>query len=277
MTGFTVAGIPLEVGPEHLVSDVEREILEMVADRKRTTSSPAVIPFCLRLENRRCSKPADSLKSDGGPATLTSDGGLIRLSHTAFTAEIDPLRGCGLLRRDPRDEFPLRVTLRVAMCGRLPLVGAVPLHAAGVVMEGSGVVFFGPSGAGKSTLSATSPYPVLSDELVIAGTRPPTVASAGFLVSGSSALGRHDLRALVELDKGSEFAMIELGSKEAFRRLLMVTMVPDSSALWARSMAVLTKLIHEVPVYRMAWSPADPPWERIASLVEFGREDSVIA
>jgi hypothetical protein len=159
------------------------------------------------------------------------------------------------------------------MCSRLPLIGAIPLHSAGIIIRGAGVIFFGPSGAGKSTISAVSPYPVLSDELVVAGTHPPSLSSAGFFASGFDALGQVRLSALVELDKGEKFSMIELGRKEAFHRLLPVTMVPTSTALWDRSLAVLNDLVSDVPVFRMAWSPSSSPWTQIESHLELAGTD----
>jgi len=268
VTELTVAGLPLEIGPRELVTDLEAEMLAELSARTERDSGAGGDPFRLRLRNRRAGCPVAASFADDGPATISTRGGLIRLTHRAFAADLEPHRGCGRLQRDPKDGFPLEVTLRVALCSRLPFIGGLPLHGAGVVIGGSGVVFFGPSGAGKSTIAAASPYPVLSDELVVAGTDPPTLSSAGFFATESDTFGRFDLRALVELEKSVGFSMTVLTPKEAFRRLLSVTMVPASSALWSPSMSVLTALIREVPVYRMAWSPREAPWAQITSRLD---------
>ncbi len=263
MTAFTVAGVPIEVVPNGRVTDLELASLAGFAGNQCAHTKVDLEPFLLHLEERISAH--DIGPCGDGPAMVTADNGLIQVRHSAFEAEIDPVRGCGLLYRDPRSEFPLRVTLRVALCSRLPLASRVPLHAAGIVVENAGLVFFGPSGAGKTTLSGLSPYPVLSDELVVAGANPPEVSNAGFFAASPTTTGRHRLKALIELDKGARFSMIRLGSREAFHRLLSVTMTPSSSVLWNASMSVISDLIREVPVYRMAWSPSEAPWDLIAS------------
>jgi len=275
MTAFTVAGVPVEVLPTGRVTDLESVSLSGFAENESAHTRDDLEPFLLHLEERTSEH---GTQPDGnGPALVTADNGLIRVRHSAFEAEIDPIRGCGRLQRDPRSEFPLRVTLRVAVCSRLPLVSRVPLHAAGVVVNNNGLVFFGPSGAGKTTLSRLSPKPVLSDELVVAGASPPELSNAGFFASSPTTTRRHHLRALIELDKGAQFSMIRLGSQEAFRRLLSVTMIPASSVLWNASMRVISDLIHEVPVYRMAWTPSKPPWELIASELDIADTRPIVA
>jgi len=265
MTAVTVGGVPFEIGPTHVVSELEHQSLKNFSDRGSFDSVNGMKAFQLRLQDQCCSKNVDPSLDGSGPTTISTDGSVIRLRHRAFRAEIEAIEGCGCLHRDPGLRFPLEVTLRVVMCSRLPLIGAVPLHAAGIIIGGTGVIFFGPSGAGKSTISALSPYPVLSDELVVAGTHPPSLSSAGFFASGFDAPGQVRLSALVELDKGEKFSMVELGRREAFHRLLPVTMVPTSTALWDRSMAVLYDLVSNVPVFRMAWSPSSSPWTQIQS------------
>jgi hypothetical protein len=44
--------------------------------------------------------------------------------------------------------------------------------------------------------------------------------------------------------------------------------VPLAAPLWSRALGVLATLVERVPVYRMAWSPATPPWERLAGELE---------
>src|SRR5262249_44795999 len=107
-----------------------------------------------------------SLFPERGPAVVDWVEGRVRISHGAFVGEVDPIGARGRLHRSVPEAFPLEITLRMAMAARLPLLGGLPLHAAGIVIEGRALAFFGPSGAGKSTLAGLSPHPVLSDELV---------------------------------------------------------------------------------------------------------------
>ena len=51
-----------------------------------------------------------------------------------------------------------------------------------------------------------------------------------------------------------------LDRKEVFRRLLEVVVVPLAPLLWKPAMAVLNRLVNVAPVYRMVWSPTQPPW-----------------
>jgi hypothetical protein len=157
------------------------------------------------------------------------------------------------------------------MCCRLPLAGGVALHAAGVVVDGHGVVFFGASGAGKSTLAGTSPHPVVSDELVAVAGNPFELRRTGFwgaLDERRGAPPAAPLAALVELDKGPRLELEPLDAATAFRRLLPVVVLPPAPELWRQATAVVARLVATVPVLRMAWHPAQPPWAAIVASVE---------
>ena len=182
-------------------------------------------------------------------------------------------------RREER-AYPLEAVIRTAMMARLPLVGGLPLHAAGVVAHGRGLAFFGPSGAGKTTLAETSPHPVLSDELVALGPGvapgPPSLVRSGFWGEGPERgrPGSAPLAALVALDRGPGFALTRLGPVEAVRGLTAAVPVPLAAPLWSRALAVAAATVTRVPVYRMAWTPAAPPWERLAEALAEGEPRS---
>ena len=202
-----------------------------------------------------------------GPAAIDWVDGRVRVGHARFVADLDPAGLSGDLYRAPGRGSGLEVTLRAALCSRLPLDGGLPLHAAGIVVDGQGVVFFGPSGAGKSTLAGLSPHPVLSDELVaVAPGRPFSLTATGFwgtLEGGRSHAGSWPLAALVELGKGPELRFEPLGSREALVKLVGVLMVPPGPPLWNAALGILGRLVREVPVERLVWSPAEPPWDAI--------------
>ena len=129
------------------------------------------------------------------PAVQRWVGERLLASHKSFTAEIEPFASRARLQRREERAYPLETVIRTSMMARLPLVGGLPLHAAGVVLEGRGVAFFGASGAGKTTLSATSPVPVLSDELVAIGPgRPFSLVRSGFWGEGRPQAGASALR-----------------------------------------------------------------------------------
>jgi len=198
-------------------------------------------------------------------------GGRLLSSHRSFTAEIDPAAARARLFRRETRAYPLETVVRTAMMARLPLVGGLPLHAAGVVLDGRGVAFFGPSGAGKTTLAATCPHPVLSDELVaIAAGQPFDLVPSGFWGEGRSAarVRAAPLAALVALDKGPRTALEQQGPRAAVRRLVDSVTVPLAPPLWSQALRVLAAVVGAVPVYRLEWTPEVPPWDVLAATVE---------
>jgi hypothetical protein len=201
-----------------------------------------------------------------------SEGRLL-CSHRSFTAEIDPFSGRVLLYRREERPYPLEAVIRTSMMARLPLLGGLPLHAAGVVVEGRGVAFFGPSGAGKTTVASTAPFPVLSDELVaVAPGRPLGLVRSGFWGEGPARgrTGPAPLALLVDLAKGPALRLTRLRPAEAAGRLLASVPVPLAAPLWSRAVAVAAEIVREVPVERMEWAPAEPPWERLAGALARG-------
>ena len=254
----SLAGLSFDVTPDDGLSEAERQCLGRL---ERGGEGPV---FTLTVTEG----PGVRGQEEGAPASVDVAEGKLQVSHADFFAELDPLGGSGHLRRVHGLAFPLEITLRAALCARLPLTGGLPLHAAGVVVDGRGVAFFGPSGAGKSTLASTSIHPVLSDELVaLLPGEPMALAATGFwgtLGDGATLAGRFSLRAVVELAKGPEFCWERLPASQAFRRLAQVVLVPPGAALWTEALGVLDTVVRQVPVYRMEWSPTAPPWGEIA-------------
>jgi hypothetical protein len=200
---------------------------------------------------------------ESGPAEVEAVEGGLRLGHRRFAATLDTDALRARVFRTEAAGAALEMTLRLALSARLPSLGALPLHAAALVLDGAGHVFFGPSGAGKSTLSSLAPGPVLSDEFVAVGGEPPELRSTGFwgeLGEGAPAPTRAPLAALVELDRGAAFRLEPLEPTLALRRLLGVLLVPPLPARWAEAMSLAAQLSRMVPVYRMQWSPEEPPW-----------------
>jgi hypothetical protein len=217
--------------------------------------------------------PDPALFRDRAPAVVRFVDGRVRLSHAVFTAEIDPLGSEARLFRARPSSVGVLTTLRTSLSCLLPLAGGLPVHAAAVAVGAQGLVFFGPSGAGKSTLAGLSPFPVLSDELVaIVRTAPFSVSTTGFCRTPTTALaGTLPLRAMIELDKGSHFRIERLAPREAVRRLVGVASIPGVPPLWSRALEVIGNLASSVPCYRMAWSPAEPPWPLLQEALERDR------
>lgn len=203
---------------------------------------------------------------DHAPADVSVVGDRVRVTHRRLMADIDLAAGHTRVWRPAGDGLDIDVVLRTLLALLLPARGGVPLHAAGVAVDGQGVAFFGPSGAGKSTLAATSPHPVFSDEMVVAHGRP-FALERGF----KGSVGEHDapapLRLLVELRKGPALDLQPLPPVEALRRIMGCVLVPLHTGTWGHVLGVLDRLVHEVPAVSMAWSPQAPPWADVGRLL----------
>jgi hypothetical protein len=265
---FRAAGLVFEVLPDARVLDVERAALARL-EAAGAEERPSV-----RIEivaREPWSGEDQALRPRGTPAVLRCVDGRLFSSHASFTAEIDPFAGRALLHRREERSYPLLAVVRTAIVGCLPVAGGLPVHAAGIVADGRGLVFFGPSGAGKSTLAGTSEFPVLSDELVaVLPGRPFRLLPSGFWGEAASSSGPAagaPLAALVEIARGPSFRLEKLAPSEGAVRLTGSLPVPFAPPLWARALPVLARLVAEVPVYRMEWSPSEPPLARLAALL----------
>ncbi len=258
-----LGGLAFAVEPADRLNEDERRSLARLA---ATAAGPSTFRLTLADAAPWTSEDA-SLFPARGPAVVDWVGEGVRVSHSTFVAELDPRAGTGRVFRRVAEAYPLEITLRMALASRLPLEGGLPLHAAGIVLEGQAVAFFGVSGAGKSTLAGMSPYPVLSDELVaVTPDRPFALEATGFwgtLGQGDAPPGTFPLQALVELAKGGRFALERLPPRAALRRLVGVTLVPPGPPLWSAALGVLGQLAAAVPCYRMTWSKDEPPFEAL--------------
>jgi len=264
---FRAAGVRFSVEPDAALLRVEREAIERL-DADQGDDAQASVR--IELTDSAPWTSDDPALYPQGPAVQRCVGERLLCSHRSFTAEIDPFAGRVLLFRREERAYALEAVIRTAMMARLPLVGGLPFHAAGVVVQGRGVIFFGPSGAGKTTVASTSPYPVLSDELVAVNAASPfDLVRSGFWGEGreSGRGGPAPLALLVDLAKGPAFRLTRLRPAEAAGRVLASAPVPLAPPLWSRALAVAAELVQRVPVYRMEWTPAEPPWERLAGLL----------
>lgn len=268
---FRAGGVRFSVGPDAALHPCEREAIGRLDADPPDDAQPPVRIELVTASPWTSEDPA--LYPRWEPAVQRWSDGRLLCSHRSFTAEIDPFSGRAVLHRRQERAYPLEAVIRTAMMARLPLLGGLPLHAAGVVAEGRGVAFFGPSGAGKTTVASTSPFPVLSDELVaVVPGRPFDLVRSGFWGEGKEAgrTGPATLALLVELAKGPALTLTRLRPAAAAGRVLASVPVPLAPALWSRSLAVAAALVRDVPVYRMEWSPATPPWERLAGVLARG-------
>jgi hypothetical protein len=261
-----LAGILFSVEPREALHRAERESLEALGpvdgalDAGATRFRVQVIAAPPWTDGE---PPDPHLET---PAAITWANDRVRIHHRNFASEIDAFAAEARLHRTTEHAFPLEITLRTALAARLPLEGGLPLHAAGLVMDGGAVVFFGDSGAGKSTLATLSPFPVLSDELVAVVRGEPFAATRtgfwGTLGRGNAPAGAFPLRALIGLEKGP-FRLERLTAQDALRQLVGRVLVPLGPPLWREALAVIGRVAAAVPVYRMWWTLGEPPWKRL--------------
>jgi hypothetical protein len=265
---FRAGGVRFSVQPDPALFPAEREAIGRLDPDE---PDDAQVPVHVELvEAPPWTSGNSALFPTWEPAVQRWEDGRLLSSHRSFTAEIDPFSGSARLHRREERAYPLETVIRTAMMARLPVLGGLPFHAAGVVAYGQGVVLFGPSGAGKTTVAATSPFPVLSDELVaVTPGRPFDLVRSGFWGEGPAGARTEQapLALLVDLAKGPAFKLTSLRPAAAAGRVLASVPVPHAPPLWSRALAVAAELVGHVPVYRMEWTPAEPPWERLAGLL----------
>ncbi len=265
---FRAGGVRFSAGPDSALLACERDSIDRLdPDPPDDAQSTVAIEL---VDVPPWTSDDVALYPQRDPAVQRWSEGRLLVSHRSFTAEIDPFSCRVRLHRREARAYPLEAVIRTAMMARLPLIGGLPLHAAGVVAEGRGVAFFGPSGAGKTTVASTSPFPVLSDELVaIVPGRPFGLVRSGFWGEGkgTGCATVAALALLVDLAKGPALTLTRLAPPEAAGRLLASTPVPLAPPLWSRALAVAAAVVREVPVQRMEWTPAEPPWERLAEVM----------
>jgi hypothetical protein len=263
---LALAGCPFVVEPDSALAPFERVGLEALA---LAGAAPArdVPPFRFALVDEAPWPGADPAGyPDHAAADVRAVRGRLRVAHRRLLAEIDLEALAGRVRRPTPEDGAVEIALRVALCARLPSLGLLPLHAAGLVLDGAGIAFFGPSGAGKSTLAGLAPGTVISDELVAVAAEPATLFPTGFfgeIGRGRGIAAPAQLAALVELGRGAVFRLERLAADQAFRRLLGVILAPPLPRAWSDAMALAGRVTREVPVYRMEWAPEDPPWDRL--------------
>ena len=139
----------------------------------------------------------------------------------------------------------------------------VILHASFVASPMGGLLFSGPSGIGKSTQADL--WERYGTARLINGDRTilrPT--GRGWLAYGSPYAGssrcfvneRHPVRAIVTLEQGSACSLVRLPPAAAFQKLYAETTVNSwNTAFVEHVCSILTKLIAEVPVYRLVCTP----------------------
>jgi hypothetical protein len=196
-------------------------------------------------------------------------GGVWRITHADFEAELDPDGGRGSVRQLPGSPA-IDSVLRVGYSLLLARRGAFLLHAASAVRNGKAFVFTGVSGAGKTTLSRLAPPDVslLTDEISYV-----MPDGGGYIAAGTPFFGEMGrpgenisapINSLYLLNKGPENRIDEVAPTEAcqavMRNILFFAEDPEPvRALFAAACRFVTA----VPVRRLTFRPEQAAWDLI--------------
>ena len=206
---------------------------------------------------------------------VTHEGLLTRFRVGTSAGWIDLARQQAVVSAPSAARAPsaLERTLVFILLQMLPRLGqGLLLHAAGLIWQGRGHVFFGPSGAGKTTLAGLAPATaeVVSDENVILQLRAdgPVLLSTPFwgMSTPQERIRRSNrqapLAALYALEHAPTFSLTRLPPAQAAVALLETEKVAAERASSADAwLQMAAALIASAPVYRLAFRPTAELWD----------------
>jgi hypothetical protein len=265
---ISIAGLKVAIVPECEITEAEHLFLSRFSPALSATEPDITV----RLAAIEAGHRADLTNDD--PVAVEWRDGALRLSHRFIHALIPVSNDDVIVHRDRKSAIALHLTLRTVIAARLPGVGALPLHATGVVMDGRAVLLYGPSGAGKSTIAGRSSLPLLSDELVVVHVDTLEASAAGFwgeLDRSEAPKGRYPIAALLELAKGPRLAITAQSADEARRKLVAALLVPPAPPLWSLAIDLADRLARNARAARLEWSLDDEPWSAIGQFLESPR------
>ena len=245
--GLDIAGIAvaLEIADADKRASVRERYREFIAtDRK-----PQAV---VRVEVR---PGARFIPMKQGPWVIETsyDQGHLKYRSHFDEGHVDLERGAGVLEMAP--ETDVENFLRVLYAHLCLRAGGLLLHAAGVVCDDDGFVFFGQSGSGKSTASRLSlDKTILSDDLIIlrivdGKARVYGVPFRGDFPEAPRVNTSADLRGLFALVKASEHAVAPLAPPAALAQLLAcMPFVIIDAAHAKRAVETCAQIIERVPV-----------------------------
>ena len=264
LVNLEIAGIrtALEIFNDKMLAKVRERYAAFIGNEAR----PQVLVRVQVVPGARFVEPRP------GPLIVetTFDGS--RLTYRSYTdagwADLD--RGEGELQLAPETDAEnfLRV-LYAHLCLR---EGGLVLHAAGVLRERGGFVFFGESGSGKTTTSRLSMelgYTVLSDDLVILRKRDDTyrvygVPFRGEMMEAPRTNASGNLVGLYTLVKSQQHELIALAPSRAISRLTScIPFVITDPTSAGRVMQICSDLVAHVPVRELHFSRDSGFWRII--------------
>ncbi len=171
---------------------------------------------------------------------------------------------------------PVRYPLdQILMMYVLARNGGALFHAAGVDVNGRGLMLPGPSGAGKSTISrhlaARSSVEVLSDDRIVVREIDGTLRAFGTPWPGEVGIAANasaPLRGIYFISHGDANMIEEMKPREALEVLLPVTSIPwYDGEVMPKVLAFCEDLVAHVPAFRFYFTPNCEAAEFLENLV----------
>lgn len=199
-----------------------------------------------------------------------------QMQYTSYfeRGEVDFEKGLGRVEIAP--QASMENFLRVIYAVLCLQHGGLLLHAAGVIRNGEGIVFFGPSGAGKTTTAgiAAQSARVLSDDLVII--RPHNgqyklhgVPFRGAMQEVQNPNVSAPLKAVFRLQQGVSHAIQPYTTLKAASELVAAApFVVQEPRLGRKLIDVCTRLAQSVPVAQLNFRRDDGFWKEIDGYFE---------
>jgi hypothetical protein len=214
-----------------------------------------IIPIYLETENK--GRGSDVRReSSQAVATVSKDFHKVRVNHPK-TFSIPEIEKTPTLLFDRLAQMVLSHVFAQRQ-------GAL-VHAAGIEISGKGLMFPAKAKTGKSTLTRQfdrfDQVTPLSDERIILRKRSDTFYIYGtpwHSEAGASENKNAPLSAIFFLSQSPENAIKEIASRDAFKRLLDVTMIPwYDQKLVSQMLGFCEDLLTRVPVFELGFKP-DP-------------------
>jgi hypothetical protein len=183
--------------------------------------------------------------------------------------EVDFKKGQGFLEMAP--EAHIENLLRAVYAWLCVKHDSLLLHAAGVIRDGQGFVFFGPSGAGKTTTSrlAARTADVVSDDLVIircqgAGCTLFGVPFKGELSEAPRANQRAPLRGIFRLRQDTTHYLEPIPKVKAVADLVASSpFIVRELNLSEQLVDVCSRIVNKIPVQELHFQRDDGFWKVI--------------
>ncbi|HUF37732.1 MAG TPA: hypothetical protein VMN57_04355 [Anaerolineales bacterium] len=257
---LSIAGIPLQI------ESGSRALLERLGEAYHgfiTDSGDGIeaAPFPVRVEIDRDAEPQMHLVP---PVGFEKDR--ITFDLPGYHGIIDPARGGRLKIASPSPVRAVDYFLRVVAGALAYAAGGLMLHAACVVRNGRGFVFFGRSGSGKTTVARNAGDGlVLNDDLVIL-----LPAAVGWTVHGTPftnpsqtrpSAGVAPVAALLHLVQSPQVFVEPLSSARALAEL--VVCVPILNASPEPPLDRCRAILQSIPAFDLHLRPDSSFWEVI--------------